>query len=84
MEAKFIEDFDGLVEQYTQFLVGESNQELKEKIKVWALYNHISKTMPTLVSHWGSSFPEAKETIKELYAEVKKLNEEYHNKVQNK
>ncbi len=84
LDAKFLEAFDGLIEKYTELLVGESNDELKEKIKVWVLYHHISKSMPALTNHWGGSFPEEKEVIKELYAEVKKLNEAYRNQVQNR
>jgi len=82
MNEKFMEAFDGLMGKYTELLVGESNTELKEKVKVWALYNHISKTMPALANHWGGSYPEQKEFIKCLYAEIKKLNEEYRNRVQ--
>ncbi|TCS81072.1 DUF2573 family protein [Tepidibacillus fermentans] len=83
MEVKFLESFDGLIEKYTELLLGESNEELKEKVKVWALYNHISKTMPALTNHWGGSFPEEREVIKGLYAEIKKLNEEYRSQVKN-
>jgi len=84
LDPKFLETFDGLIEKYTELVIGKSDDELKEKIKVWALYNHISKTMPALTNHWGQSFPEEKEVIKELYGEVKKLNEEYRKQVHNK
>ena len=84
MNQKFMEEFDGLLEKYTELLLGENNEELKEKVKVWALYNHISKTMPALTNHWGGSFPEGKEVVKQLYTEVKTLNEEFRKKVQSK
>jgi hypothetical protein len=76
MDKKFLEQFDGLLEKYTELLLGKSGPELKEKVKVWALYSHIAKSMPALGKHWNELYPEAKEQVKEIIAEIKRLNEE--------
>lgn len=70
------EQVDGLMEKYTELLLGDSTPELKEKVKLWAMYTHLSKTMPPLAKHWNQSYPEAKDAMKELVAEIKQLNEE--------
>jgi hypothetical protein len=46
MEKVFVEQFEALLEKYSDLLVGESNEETTEKVKAWALYTHIAKTMP--------------------------------------
>ena len=43
MEKVFAEQFEALLEKYSELLVGESNAETKEKVKAWALYSHIAK-----------------------------------------
>lgn len=80
MDQKFVDQFDGLVEKYTELLLGESTPELQEKIKIWSLYMHISKSMPPLAKHWNDMYPDAKEQIKELIGEIKILNEKHRNK----
>lgn len=70
------EQVDGLMEKYTELLLGDSTPELKEKVKLWAMYTHLSKTMPPLAKHWNQTYPEAKDAMKELVAEIKQLNEE--------
>lgn len=75
------EQVDGLMEKYTELLLGESNDELKEKVKIWAMYTHLSKTMPPLAKHWNQTYPEAKDAMKELVSEIKTMNEE-HRKTQ--
>ena len=45
MSEKFNEQFDGLLEKYTELLLGESNEERKEQVQKWALYSYIAKTM---------------------------------------
>ncbi|MCA1031582.1 YusU family protein [Bacillus timonensis] len=77
MNEKLNEQFDGLLEKYTELLLGETSPELKEKVKMWALYTHIAKSMPPLAKHWNESYPDAKEGMKEIIAEIKKLNEEH-------
>jgi hypothetical protein len=44
------------------------------KVKKWALYNQIHKTMPALASHWNQSHPEGKADIRELFEEIRDLN----------
>ncbi|MER1935437.1 MAG: DUF2573 family protein, partial [Priestia megaterium] len=60
MNKTFQEQFDGLIEKYTELMVGKSDEQLQEKVKMWALYNHISKSMPHLTKHWNQLYPEAK------------------------
>jgi hypothetical protein len=76
MNQSFIEQFDALVEKYTELLLGKSSPELKEKVKIWALYSHIAKSMPVLGKHWNELYPDAKEQMKEIISEIKRLNEE--------
>lgn len=71
---------DGLLEKYTELLFGETSPELKEQVQAWVLYSHIAKTMPPLVQHWNSTYPDAKEDMRKLIAEIKALNEQYRNK----
>lgn len=80
MSNKFEEQFDGLLEKYTELLLGESNEERKAQVQKWALYSYIAKTMPALVKHWNETYPGAKEEMVSLIAEIKKLNDEYRNK----
>ncbi|WP_347548922.1 YusU family protein [Pseudalkalibacillus hwajinpoensis] len=71
------EQVDGLMEKYTELLLGDSSPELKEKVKLWAMYTHLSKTMPPLAKHWNQTYPDAKDEMKELISEIRKLNEEH-------
>nr|WP_090858224.1 YusU family protein [Litchfieldia salsa] len=80
MDQKLKDQFDGLIEKYTELMIGESTPELTEKVKTWALYSHIAKSMPPLVKHWNETYPDAKEGMKELIAEIKELNEEHRAK----
>ncbi|KIL32745.1 hypothetical protein B4145_3713 [Bacillus subtilis] len=48
MEQKLQEQLDGLLEKYTELLLGETNDELKEEVRQWILYTHIAKSMPPL------------------------------------
>lgn len=74
MNSRFTEEFDGLVEKFSELLTGDVSPEMVEKIKVWAIYNHIHKTMPALASHWNQSHPEGKADIRKLFEEVRDLN----------
>jgi hypothetical protein len=80
MENSFIDQFDGLLEKYTELLIGEATPEQVEKIKVWALYNQMHKTMPNLTQHWTAAHPEAKAAVRALFEEVKQLNEAHRAK----
>ncbi len=80
MNQKLQDQFNGLVEKYTELMVGESSPELTEKVKMWALYSHIAKSMPPLAKHWNETYPDAKEGMKDLIQEIKQLNEEHRAK----
>lgn len=67
--------FDGLLQKYTELLIGKDDPESIEMIKKWAMFNHIHKTMPNLVRHWHDSHPEAKAAMRGIFEEVKSLNE---------
>ncbi len=82
MDQKFKEQFDGLIDKYTELLVGETSDDLKEKVKMWALYTHISKSMPALAKHWNASYPDAKDELKEIINEIKALNEKHRKSIQ--
>jgi hypothetical protein len=76
MDETFRGQFEALMDKYTELLLGQTNEELKEKVKVWALYSHVAKSMPALAKHWNELYPEAKEQMKRLIAEIKQLNDE--------
>lgn len=80
MNQKLSEQLDGLLEKYSELMVGKNTPEIKEKVKMWALYSHIAKSMPPLAKHWNETYPDAKESMKELVTEIKKLNEEHRSK----
>ncbi|MDQ0929213.1 hypothetical protein QFZ25_003273 [Bacillus atrophaeus] len=80
MEQKLLEQLDGLLEKYTELLLGETDAELKEDVKQWILYTHMAKSMPPLVRHWNESYPDAKQGIKEVIQHIKELNEEHRKK----
>ncbi|MGR2789491.1 YusU family protein [Bacillus subtilis] len=80
MEQKLQEQLDGLLEKYTELLLGETNDELKEEVKQWILYTHIAKSMPPLAKHWNATYPHAKQGIKEIIQHIKELNEAHRNK----
>lgn len=77
MEKIVAQQFEALLEKYSELLVGENNEEIKEKVKVWALYSHIAKSMPALAKHWNGMYPEAKEEMKQIINEIKQLNEQH-------
>lgn len=73
----FDEQFETLIDKYTELLLGETSPELKEKVTKWVIYSHVAKSMPPLAKHWNSEFPEAKEEIKKIISEIKGMNEEH-------
>ncbi|AEI45142.1 YusU family protein [Paenibacillus mucilaginosus] len=75
MNSQALDEFEGLVAKFTELLIGDSSPENIEKIKVWALYSHIHKTMPALTGHWNGLHPEMKAGVRELYEEVRSLNQ---------
>lgn len=72
---KLNEQINGLLEKYTELLVGEPTKENVEKVKAWIMYSHIAKSMPPLAKHWNAEYPDARDEIKNVIAEVKELNE---------
>jgi Protein of unknown function (DUF2573) len=77
MNDSFREQFEALMSKYTELLVGDSSPELTEKVKIWAMYTYVSKSMPPLAKHWNELYPDAKEEMKELVLEIKELNEQH-------
>ncbi|WP_066258648.1 DUF2573 family protein [Neobacillus drentensis] len=77
MEKTFARQFEALLEKYSELLVGEASDETMEKVKMWALYTHIAKSMPALAKHWNGLYPDAKEEMKQIINEVKVLNEQH-------
>jgi hypothetical protein len=77
MEKVFVQQFEALLEKYSELLVGVSDEETKEKVKAWALYSHIAKSLPALIKHWNGLYPEAKDEMKEIINEIKQLNEQH-------
>jgi hypothetical protein len=61
--------------KYSELLVGEADEEVKEKVTMWALYSHIAKSMPALAKHWNEMYPDAKAEMKKVIEEIKELNE---------
>ncbi|RCK12625.1 DUF2573 family protein [Bacillus licheniformis] len=56
-------------------LLGETDEELKEQVKMWIIYSHIAKSMPPLAKHWNGAYPDAKQGIKEVIRQIKERNE---------
>ena len=75
MNKTLNEQINGLLEKYTELLIGEASEENKEKVQAWIIYNHIAKSMPALAKHWNNSYPDAKEGILDVIKEIKELNE---------
>ncbi|GLJ00964.1 hypothetical protein XJ18_05285 [Bacillus pumilus] len=75
MGKELEEKLEGLLDKYTELLLGESTDELKQDVKQWVIYSHIAKSMPPLAKHFNETYPEAKEEIKETIQRIKQLNE---------
>ncbi|MFJ5713777.1 DUF2573 family protein [Neobacillus sp. NPDC093127] len=82
MEKMFADQFEALLEKYSELLVGEASDETNEKVKAWALYSHIAKSMPALINHWSALYPEAREEMKHMIHEIKQLNEQHRKSAQ--
>ncbi|WLR50497.1 YusU family protein [Bacillus tianshenii] len=81
MEQQFVQQFDALLEKYTELLVGETDSELKAKVQMWALYNQVAKSMPALAKHWNETYPEAKQEMRALIKEIQQLNEAHRSEM---
>lgn len=75
MDGKLKAQIEGLLEKYTELLIGDASPELQEKVQAWVLYNHVAKSMPPLIRHWNELYPEAKDEMKALILEIQQLNE---------
>lgn len=75
MNPVFDQEFEALVEKFAELLTGKSDTETVEKVKKWAIYNHIHKSMPALTNHWNQNHPEAKREVRLLFEEIRSLNE---------
>ena len=82
MEKTFAKQFEALLEKYSELLVGEATDETMEKVKMWALYTHIAKSMPALTKHWNGLYPDAKEEMKQIINEIKVMNEQHRSSSQ--
>ncbi|MDR7237868.1 DUF2573 family protein [Neobacillus drentensis] len=82
MEKTFARQFEALLEKYSELLVGEASDETMEKVKMWALYTHIAKSMPALAKHWNELYPDAKEEMKQIINEIKVMNEQHRSSSQ--
>ncbi|MGM9988732.1 MAG: DUF2573 family protein [Bacillaceae bacterium] len=80
MNEQFEQKFDGLLEKYTELLLGKNDEQLVEKVKMWMMYTYMSKSMPALVQHWNSVTPDGKAEMMALISEIKKLNDEHRAK----
>ncbi|UHA74547.1 DUF2573 family protein [Paenibacillus sp. 481] len=79
MKEAWQPSFDALVEKYAELLTGQANQETVDNVKMWALYNHMHKTMPNLTRHWNETHPEGKAAVRALFEEIKQMNEAHQN-----
>jgi hypothetical protein len=77
MEKTFVKQFEALLEKYSELMVGDTTNETMEKVKMWALYTHIAKSMPALAKHWNGLYPDAKEEMKQIINEIKLMNEQH-------
>ncbi|MBM7694439.1 hypothetical protein JOC77_003900 [Peribacillus deserti] len=77
MNTDFEKQFEALLSKYSELLLGEEDPKLQKKVKQWALYTHISKSMPALTKHWNELYPEGKEHMISIISEIKSLNENY-------
>ncbi|WP_078379069.1 YusU family protein [Sutcliffiella halmapala] len=74
MNEKLEQQLDGLLEKYTELLLGDGPETQKDKVKAWILYTYIAKSMPPLVKHWNEQYPDAKQDMMTLIKEIKELN----------
>ncbi len=80
VSEKLNKAFEGLIEKYSERLTGDVSPEVIEKIKIMAMYSYINKSMPPLVNHWSHVYESEKHELKEIFAEIKHLNESLKNK----
>jgi hypothetical protein len=75
MNQEFATQFESLVEKLAELTTGDTSPDMLDKIKVWAIYNHIHKSMPALASHWSQTHPEARGEVRRIFEEVRDKNQ---------
>ncbi len=79
MNKEFELQFEALLDKYSELLVGDTSDDVKEKVKIYSLYTHIAKTMPALAKHWNGTYPQAKQELMQIMNDIKILNEQHRN-----
>jgi hypothetical protein len=77
MNKAFVQQFEALMSKYSELLVGEASEEVVEKVRMWALYSQVAKTMPALAKHWNELYPDSKAEMKQIMEEIKEMNEKH-------
>ncbi|MFD0695085.1 DUF2573 family protein [Paenibacillus sp. GCM10027628] len=75
MNTEFEKEFEALLEKTAELITGDTSPEMIEKIKIWAIYNHIHKSLPALASHWNQTHPIGKAEVRRIFEEVRDLNQ---------
>jgi hypothetical protein len=75
MNTEFERDFQALLEKTAELLTGDSSSEMADKVKVWAVYNHVHKSMPALTKHWNQVHPESQLEMRRIFEEIRDLNQ---------
>jgi hypothetical protein len=75
MNTDFENEFNALVLKTAELITGDTSPEMLEKIKVWAFFNHVHKSLPALTSHWNQTHPESKAEVRRIFEEIRDLNQ---------
>jgi hypothetical protein len=75
MNSEFEKQFEVLLEKLAELVTGDSSPEMVAKVKIWAIYNHIHKSMPNLTGHWSQNHPEGRAEIRGIFEEIRNLNQ---------
>lgn len=75
MNTDFEKEFNALVLKTAELITGDTSPEMLEKIKVWAFFNHVHKSLPALTSHWNQTHPESKAEVRRIFEEIRDLNQ---------
>ncbi|UJF32146.1 DUF2573 family protein [Paenibacillus hexagrammi] len=75
MNTEFEKQFEALLEKTAELITGDSSPEMIEKVKIWAIYNHIHKSLPALASHWNQNHSEGKAEVRRIFEEIREKNQ---------
>ncbi|WP_261304709.1 YusU family protein [Paenibacillus andongensis] len=75
MNTDFENEFNSLVFKTAELITGDTSPEMLEKIKIWAFFNHVHKSLPALTSHWNQTHPEGKAEVRRIFEEIRELNQ---------